>query len=65
MYDKDIGGPIDLKQIRRNHLPLELLRACRQMCIETNTILWGTNTWSFTHSRAFYKFLERRNAIQR
>jgi hypothetical protein len=65
MYDDYIGGPIDLETVRRDHLPLQLLRVCRQIYIEANPILWGTNTWSFTNSRPFYKFLVARNAIQR
>lgn len=64
-YDEDVGGPIDLEGLRCNRLPLQLLRVCRQMYIETNPVLWRTNIWSFTHSRTCYKFLASRNAVQR
>ena len=64
-YDDQVGGPIDYQAIARNRLPSQALRVCRQMYIEINPVLWGTNIWSFTHSRTLYKFLDSRNAVQR
>lgn len=65
MYDKNVGKPIDLERLRRNRMHLDILRVCRQAYIEANSVLWGSSLWSFTHSLAFSKFMEYRNAVQR
>ena len=63
--DEYVGGPKDLEKLARNRIDISLLKVCRQIYVETNPILWGTTTWSFTHALAFSQFMNRRNANQR
>jgi len=46
-------------------LDVSTLTVCRQVYVDANPILWGTNTWSFHMSSAWRLWLENRNAIQR
>jgi hypothetical protein len=46
-------------------LNVSALTVCRQIYVDANPILWGTNTWSFHMSSAWRLWLENRNAIQR
>lgn len=64
-YDENVGKPINPDQLAGNRVHLELLRVCRQTYIEANPVLWSSTLWSFTHSLAFTKFMEHRNAVQR
>ena len=63
--DEYVGGPKDLEKLARNRIDISLLKVCHQIYVETNPILWGTTTWSFTHALAFSQFMNGRNANQR
>lgn len=46
-------------------IPLRILRTCRQMYKEANQILWSTNTFSFSDSTTFKRFVGTRSLIQK
>ncbi|MCJ1438911.1 hypothetical protein MMC27_008301 [Xylographa pallens] len=46
-------------------LQLALLRTCRQIYVEANEVLWGTNTFSFGSTRLLKEFMAQRNATQK
>ncbi|MCJ1401468.1 hypothetical protein MMC11_004682 [Xylographa trunciseda] len=46
-------------------LQLGLLRACRQIYVETNEVLWSTNTFSFEEIVLLRHFMAQRNAMQK
>ena len=48
-----------------DQLQLGVLRSCRQVYVETNQILWTSNTFSFDDSRSFQKFIANRNSVQK
>lgn len=46
-------------------LPVQLLRVCRQIYIESNPLLWSTNTLSFENMTDFKTFMSNRIRAQR
>ena len=49
----------------KKKLQLALLRTCRQIYVEANEVLWGTNTFSFGGTRLLRDFIAQRNAMQK
>ncbi|MCJ1382021.1 hypothetical protein MMC17_005133 [Xylographa soralifera] len=49
----------------KKKLQLALLRTCRQIYVEANEVLWGTNTFSFGETRLLRDFVAQRNATQK
>lgn len=45
-------------------LQLELLRSCRQVYVEANSILWETDTFAFNESHTFDMFFKNRPSFQ-
>lgn len=50
---------------KKSRLSLSILGTCRQLYEEGSHLLWSTNTFSFSDSLTFYKFIARLNAMQR
>jgi hypothetical protein len=48
-----------------NRLKVGVLTACRQVYVETNPILWSTNTWSFDNNDTWRCWLSKMNANQK
>jgi hypothetical protein len=48
-----------------NRLKVDVLTVCRQVYVETNPILWSTNTWSFHYKDAWRCWLRKMNANQK
>jgi len=48
-----------------NGLIVNVLTVCRQVYVDANPILWGSNTWSFRQSSAWRVWLANMNAVQR
>lgn len=46
-------------------MQLTVLRACRSIYVETNEILFNSNTFSFIHTTAFKRFMMTRTAHQK
>lgn len=49
----------------RQALSVALLRACRQVYGEANAVFWTTNTFSFSYTNDFTRFVKDRNRLTR
>ena len=50
---------------RKELMHLTLLRSCRQIYVEANSILWTTNTYSFKNAITFKHFMRTRSIHQK
>ena len=50
---------------RNEMMHLTLLRSCRQIYVEANSMLWTTNTYSFSDATTFKRFMMTRNIHQK
>lgn len=57
------AGPIEFWD--HETMRLTILRSSRQMYVETNQMLWATNTFSFTNPVALKRFMMKRNIHQK